>query len=43
MDKSLGLAKYMNLVIKVFLITVEKTYPEVGCNYLQVTRPFLCG
>lgn len=40
-DKSLGLAKYMNLIIKIFLIIMEKAYPGVGCNHLQVARLFL--
>lgn len=41
MDKSLGLAKHMNLTIKIFLIIVGKAYPEVGCSHLQVARRFL--
>lgn len=41
MDKSLGLAKHMNRIIKIFLIIVGKAYPEVGCSHLQVARRFL--
>lgn len=40
-DKSLQLAKHMNLIINTFFIRMEKTYPEVGCNHLQVARLLL--